>query len=52
MDYEGIETLLREAEQAFPRLLPHLWVEAGYRGEDKGTDWVRKALGWTSRRAP
>jgi putative transposase len=46
MDYEGIKTLLREADQAFPRLR-HLWVDAGYRGEDKGADWVRKALGWT-----
>jgi hypothetical protein len=41
MDYEGIKTLLREADQAFPRLR-HLWVVAGYRGEDKGGDWVEK----------
>jgi putative transposase len=46
MDYEGIKTLLREADQAFPRLR-HLWVDAGYRAEDKGADLVRKALGWT-----
>ena len=24
----------------------HLWLEAGYRGEDKGKDWVEKELGW------
>jgi hypothetical protein len=22
-------------------------LDAGYRGEDKGADWVRKALGWS-----
>jgi hypothetical protein len=25
----------------------HLWVDAGYRGEEKGADWVRKTLGWS-----
>ena len=38
--------LLEGAEQAFPRL-SHLWVDAGYRGEDKGGDWVEKTLGWS-----
>jgi putative transposase len=46
MDYEGIKTLLREADRIFPRLR-HLWLDAGYRGEDKGGDWVEKTLGWT-----
>ena len=46
MDYEGIKTLLRRAEEQFPRL-SHLWLDAGYRGEDKGKDWVRKTLGWS-----
>jgi putative transposase len=46
MDYEGIKTLLEGAEQKFPRL-SHLWLDAGYRGEGKGADWVRKTLGWT-----
>jgi len=46
MDYEGIKTLLRRAEEQFPRL-SQLWLDAGYRGEDKGADWVRKALGWS-----
>jgi transposase len=46
MDYEGIKTLLEGADQAFPRLC-HLWVDAGYRGEDKGADWVKKTLGWS-----
>jgi putative transposase len=47
MDYEGIKTLLRDADQAFPRLT-HVWLDAGYRGEGKGADWVEKALGWSA----
>jgi putative transposase len=46
MDYEGIKTLLRGADRAFPRL-SHLWLDAGYRGEGKGADWVEKTLGWS-----
>ena len=46
MDYEGIKTLLHGADTLFPRL-SHLWVDAGYRGEEKGGDWVRKTLGWS-----
>jgi putative transposase len=47
MDHEGIKTLLRDADEAFPRL-SHVWLDAGYRGEDKGADWVEKALGWSA----
>ncbi len=47
MDYEGIKALLEGADQAFPRLR-HLWLDAGYRGEDKGADWVQKTLGWSA----
>jgi hypothetical protein len=47
MDYEGIKTLLRKADEQFPRL-HHLWLDAGYRGEDKGKDWVEKTLGWSA----
>ena len=46
MDYEGIKTLLQNAGEVFPRL-KHLWLDGGYRGEDKGKDWVEKALGWS-----
>jgi putative transposase len=46
LDHEGIKTLLRRADERFPRL-SHLWLDAGYRGEDKGADWVRKTLGWS-----
>jgi putative transposase len=48
MDYEGIKTLLlREANETSPRLR-HLWLDAGYRGEEKGADWVEKTLGWSA----
>jgi putative transposase len=46
MDYEGIKALLKGAGEAFPRL-SHLWLDAGYRGEDKAKDWVAKTLGWS-----
>lgn len=46
MDYEGIKLLLEQAGERFSRL-KHLWLDAGYRGEDKGKDWVEKTLGWT-----
>jgi putative transposase len=46
MDYEGIKTPLHRAKERFPRLR-HLWLDAGYRGEDKGKDWVEKTLGWS-----
>ena len=46
LDQEGIKELLRRADWLFPRL-SHLWLDAGYRGEGKGADWVRKTLGWS-----
>ena len=46
MDWDGIKMLLRQADRHFPRL-KHLWVDAGYRGEDRGKDWVEKTLGWS-----
>jgi putative transposase len=46
MDYEGIKVLLDRAKGLFPRL-SYLWLDAGYRGEDKGGDWVEKTLGWS-----
>jgi hypothetical protein len=41
MDRDGIKTLLRQADEHFPRL-KHLWVDAGYRGEHRDNDWVEK----------
>jgi putative transposase len=46
MDWDGIKMLLRRADVEFPRL-SHLWLDSAYRGEDKGKDWVEKALGWS-----
>jgi putative transposase len=46
IDREGIEPLLEGARKMFPRL-SHLWLDAGYRGEDRGRGWVEKVLGWT-----
>ncbi len=46
MDYEGIKALLEQAGEQFSRVR-HLWVDAGYRGENKGKDWVEKKLGWS-----
>jgi putative transposase len=47
MDYEGIKPLLRRAGTQFPHL-SHLWLDGGYRGKDKGKDWVEKTLGWSA----
>jgi putative transposase len=44
MDYEGIKALLNHAKGLFPRL-SHLWLDAGYSGENKGGDWGRRRLG-------
>jgi putative transposase len=46
MDWDGIKILLRKANEHFPRV-SHLWLDAGYRGEDKGKEWVEKTLGWS-----
>ncbi len=37
MDHEGIKALLSKAHERLPRLC-HLWLDAGYRGEDKRAD--------------
>ena len=46
VDQEGIKELLDGAKELFPRL-SHLWLDAAYRGEEKGRGWVEKVLGWT-----
>jgi hypothetical protein len=57
MDYEGIKTLLWRANEQVPRLR-NLWLDAGYRGEGKGADWVEETLGsgawiwWSARKSP
>src|ERR687892_1273864 len=57
MDHEGIKMLLHRARERFPRL-SHLWLDAGYRGEDKGAEtgskrrWVGAWMWWSVRRSP
>jgi hypothetical protein len=36
------------ARDRLPGRISHLWLDAGYTGEDKGAGWVRKVLGWTA----
>jgi len=48
-DWEGIKLLLDIAvRDRLPERLSHLWLDAGYTGEDKGAGWVHKVLGWTA----
>src|SRR5918994_1237811 len=48
-DREGIKLLLdTSARDRLPKRLSHLWLDAGYTGEDKGAGWVQKVLGWTA----
>jgi putative transposase len=46
-DRDGIRLLLEPARTALTRL-SHLWLDAGYTGQDKGAGWVEGALGWTA----
>ena len=48
-DREGIKLLLEIAAwDRPPQRLSHLWMDAGYTGQDKGAGWVERALGWTA----
>ena len=48
-DREGIKLLLEIAAwDRPPHRLCHLWMDAGYTGQDKGAGWVERALGWTA----
>jgi putative transposase len=38
VDQEGIKPLLDGAKELFPRLKSPLWLDAGYRGEEKGRE--------------
>ncbi len=46
-DRDGIKLLLERVKGRFARLA-HLWMDAGYNGQEKGADWVQRALGWTA----
>ncbi len=48
-DRDGIKLLLEIAAwDRPPERLTHLWLGAGYTGQDKGVGWVKSALGWTA----
>jgi putative transposase len=48
-DRDGIKLLLdRAARDRLPERLSHLWLDAGYTGQDKGAGWVEETLGWTA----
>jgi putative transposase len=48
VDRDGIKLLLQPARIGFLTRLSHLWLDAGYTGEDRGAGWVEKTLGWTA----
>ena len=48
-DREGVKLLLDiNARDRLPRRLSHLWLDAGYTGQDNGAGWVERTLGWTA----
>jgi len=47
-DRDGIKLLLTDtASTGLPRL-SHLWLDAGYTGQERGAGWVEKVLGWSA----
>ncbi len=48
-DREGVKLLLdTAARDRLPGRLSHLWLDAGYTGQDNGAGWVERTLGWTA----
>ena len=47
-DRDGIKLLLGPTAGAGLPRLSHLWLDAGYTGQDRGAGWVERALGWTA----
>jgi putative transposase len=48
-DREGIKLLLDvAARNRLSQRLSHVWLDAGYTGQDKGAGWVERILGWTA----
>jgi putative transposase len=47
-DRDGIKLLLEPARTGFLTRLCHLWLDAGYTGQDRGAGWVQRTLGWTA----
>ena len=52
-DRDGIKLLLGPAAGSASQRLSHLWLDAGYTGQDRGAGWVREGAGLDGRdRAP
>jgi putative transposase len=49
MDRDGVALLLppEHIRASLPRLT-HVWLDAGYNGKNKGSDWIEQHLGWTT----
>jgi hypothetical protein len=47
MDRDGIKRLLDEPRRARLPRMRHLWLDSGYNGHGKGSDWVENSVGWT-----
>ena len=51
MDRDGIKRVLDEPTRARLPRMRHLWLDSGYNGRGKGSDWVETVVGWTVRGA-
>jgi transposase len=47
-DRDGVKLLLEPVRSTLPERLSHVWMDAGYTGQDKGASWVQRTLGWTA----
>jgi len=47
MDRDGIKLVLDEPTRAGLPRMRHLWLDSGYNGRGKGSDWVQTTVGWT-----
>ena len=48
MDRDGVKLLLADdIPTRFPRLR-HVWLDSGYKGKNKGKDWIERTLGWSA----
>ncbi len=47
MDRDGIKLVLDDETRARLPRMRHLWVDSGYNGRGKGSDWVETSVGWS-----
>jgi len=47
-DRDGVKLLLEPVRSTLPKRLSHVWMDAGYTGEEKGAEWVQKVVGWSA----